>query len=148
MTKKEDIIDMRAAFEEFDENKDGRLTKEELIKGMSRVMTPIEAKIEVERIMSLIDNDNNGYIEYEEFIRASINKEILLTEKNLKTAFNMFDKDKSGLITTDELKLVLGQDSNISEKVWKQMISNIDENGDGELSYEEFRDMMYKILDK
>jgi hypothetical protein len=39
--------------------------------------------------MNLIDNDGNGYIEYEEFIRASINKDLLITEKNLKTAFDM-----------------------------------------------------------
>jgi calcium-dependent protein kinase len=147
MTKKEDIEEMRKAFHEFDENGDGRLTREELIKGLSNVMTPNEAKNEVDRIMGLIDTDNNGFIEYEEFIRASMSKEKLLTEENLQGAFDMFDKDKSGKITIEELKNVLGKGANISENVWKQIMLEIDGNGDGEVSYKEFREMMIKILE-
>jgi Ca2+-binding EF-hand superfamily protein len=45
MTQKKDVKDMREAFEDFDENRDGRLTKDELIKGMNRVMTPIERRL-------------------------------------------------------------------------------------------------------
>ena len=33
---------------------------------------------EVDSIFKKLDNDNNGYIEYEEFVRASINKEIFV----------------------------------------------------------------------
>jgi calcium-dependent protein kinase len=147
MTKKEDLEEMRKAFMEFDENGDGRLTKEELIKGLNKVMTPSEAKKEVERMMELVDTDNNGYIEYEEFIRATINKEKLLTEGNMQAAFNMFDKDKSGKITMDELKEILGKGANISENVWKQIVLEVDSNGDGEVSYKEFKEMMFKILE-
>ena len=145
--KKEDIEDMRKAFQEFDENGDGRLNKEELIKGLSKVMNPQEATIEVNRIMELVDGDNNGFIEYEEFLRASMNKEKLLTENNIKLAFDMFDKDKSGKISINEIKVILGKESEISDKVWNQIIGEIDTNGDGEVSYKEFKDMMNKIID-
>jgi calcium-dependent protein kinase len=147
LTKKEEVEELRNAFHDFDENGDGRLTKEELIKGLSKVMTPSEAKLEVDRIMELVDTDNNGFIEYEEFIRASMNKEKLLSENNLQSAFDMFDKDKNGMITIKELRNVLGRDGNISENVWKQIILEIDSNGDGEVSYKEFKDMMLKILE-
>jgi calcium-dependent protein kinase len=146
MTKREDIKLLREAFKEFDENKDGRLTKDELIKGLSKVTSPNEAKTEVERIINLIDTDNNGFIEYEEFISASINKKLVLTEENLLNAFQLFDKDRCGQITISTLKQVLGHDSNVSELVWKDMVDKIDKNGDGVISYKEFKDMMKEVI--
>ena len=42
--------------------------------------------------MSNIDIDNNGYIDYTEFVLATINKKKLLTRERLELAFAMFDK--------------------------------------------------------
>jgi calcium-dependent protein kinase len=52
------------------------------------------ALIEVDRIMSSVDMDANGAIDYTEFIAATINKTKLLTKERLKTAFDLFDKVK------------------------------------------------------
>lgn len=147
LTQKEDVEELRRCFMEFDENGDGRLTREELIKGLNKVMTPSEALSEVNRIMQIIDVDGNGFIEYEEFLRASLNKEKILTNENLQIVFNMFDKDKSGKITPLELKDVLGRDAQISDEVWNQIVGEIDGNGDGEISFGEFKQMMGKITD-
>jgi calcium-dependent protein kinase len=148
MTKKEDTDELRKCFMEFDENGDGRLTKDELMKGLLKVMTPSQGKSEVNRIMDMIDVDGNGYIEYEEFLRASLSKEKVLTQDNLLIAFNMFDKDRSGKITAQELKQVLGKEAqNIAENVWSQIVNEIDLNGDGEISFVEFKQMMNKVGD-
>ena len=70
LAKREDVRELKNVFLAFDLNGDGRLTKDELIQGMTQVMTKGEAIEDVERIMSTIDVDKNGYIEYEEFLRA------------------------------------------------------------------------------
>ena len=59
----------------------------------------------------------------------------------------MFDKDKSGGISANELKLLLGE-SNVhtKEEVWKNMIKEIDLNGDGQISFEEFKKMMKNVI--
>ena len=147
LTKKEDTAELRKCFMEFDENGDGRLTREELIKGLNKIMTPAESLTEVNRIMGLIDVDGSGFIEYEEFLRASLNKDKLLTTENLQVVFNMFDKDKSGKITPDELKNVLGKDAKVSAEVWNQIVKDIDGNGDGEISFNEFKIMMNKVVE-
>ena len=59
----------------------------------------------------------------------------------------MFDKDKSGKITPEELKHVLGKDSKVSAEVWNEIVKDIDTNGDGEISFNEFRIMMNKIVE-
>ena len=114
---------------------------------MTRVTTETKIIDSLDELMKTIDTDNNGYIEFEEFIRASIDKEKLLTEKNLKIAFDVFDKDKSGGISASELKMLLGE-SNVHTKdvVWKNMIKEIDLNGDGQISFEEFKNMMNKVI--
>lgn len=58
----------------------------------------------------------------------------------------MFDKDGGGTISTDELREVLGVGGNISEEVWAKIIREVDENGDGEIEYAEFKHMMQQLL--
>ena len=94
-----------------------------------------------------IDSDNNGYITFEEFLIASVNKEKILTENNLKMAFDVFDRDKNGCISHDELKYILGEyNPNAKEYLWKKMIQQIDSNKDGQISYEEFYNMMMDVI--
>jgi calcium-dependent protein kinase len=138
-------------FNRFDENSDGKLTKAEMIKGLSLYLKlqPKEIEKEVEDIFGRIDNDNNGYLDYEEFARAGIDKNIFLNEKTLKFAFDYFDKDGSGEITVNELKTVFCIDGDIAttEKLLKNIISEIDQDGNGEISFKEFKKMMEKILE-
>jgi calcium-dependent protein kinase len=86
---------------------------------------------ELDNIMSNIDQDLNGYIEYEEFLRVAINHKTIMSEKNLKIAFESFDKNNDGKLTSDEIKKVLGTNQN---EYVSELISHIDKNNDGERS--------------
>ena len=131
----------------FDTNNDGRLTKEELVTGLTRISN-VELS-SADDLMKNIDNDNNGFIEIDEFIRATINKEKLLTEKNLKMAFDFFDRNKNGRISAKELKYIL-KDGNVNtnDSVWKNMIKEIDLNKDGQINFYEFKQMMKNVVEK
>lgn len=104
------------------------------------------AEAEVDRIMAVADADGSGEIDYSEWIIASVNKRKLLTHEKLELAFNLFDKDRSGSISADEVKQVLGVGKNIDEKIWNDIVREVDENGDGEISFVEFKIMMEKLL--
>lgn len=145
LINKEEVNKLRDCFHKFDTNGDGHLTKEELLSGLLEIMDKREAEKEVERLMECIDADGNGYIEYEEFLRASLDKEKLLTEKNLKIVFDFLDKDKSGKISSDEIKEVLVNDGVIDDTVWKDIIGQGDLDGDGEIDLNEFIIMMNKV---
>ena len=98
--------------------------------------------------MKLADFDGNGEIEYSEWVVATLDKQSLLTDEKLRTAFSIFDRDGGGTISATELKEVLGVGKNIDEKVWNDIILEVDINGDGEVSFPEFKTMMLKILDE
>uniref|UniRef100_A0A8C7YV07 Calmodulin 1b n=1 Tax=Oryzias sinensis TaxID=183150 RepID=A0A8C7YV07_9TELE len=76
--------------------------------------------------------------------------QIRLSEEQFKEAFSLFDKDGDGTITTKELGTVmrsLGQ--NPTEAELQDMINEVDEmireadiDGDGQVNYEEFVQMM------
>ena len=143
----EEMQDLKDVFMYFDTNNDGRLTKEELKTGLTRISNLDFSS--VDDLMKNIDNDNNGYIEIDEFIRATINKEKLLTEKNLKMAFDFFDKNKNGRISAKELKSILKEGNvNTKESVWKNMIKEIDLNKDGQINFYEFKQMMKNVVEK
>mgnify|MGYP000865024384 CR=1 FL=1 len=145
------IKDAYKIFLTYDENMDGKITKKEMIKvfkNMLKMTNKVDEEVDI--IFKKLDNDNNGYIEYEEFVRASIDKDIFIREEIMMFAFKFFDKDNSGEITIDELKTVFctGHEKNreISEKVLDGIVDKIDTDGNKVISYQEFQDMMKKII--
>ena len=137
--------ELRKCFILFDANGDGRLDKDELINGLKMAETRDDLEREVDRVMKIIDVDGNGFIEYEEFLRASLDKNKILTPENVKIVFQLFDINKTGSISPSELKKVMGQNANIDEDVWNKIIRDIDLNKDGVISFYEFDQMLDEV---
>jgi len=145
----QEIKDLRKIFMEMNENGDGHLIEKELGNGLAKLMPESEAREMAEKLLNALDFDDTKSIEYEEFLRACLNKEKIFTEQNLKAAFLIFDQDNSGTISIEEIKKILsGGDNNINDEVWKEILPINTTKKDGEISFEEFKDMMFKIKNK
>jgi len=73
---------------------------------------------------------------------------IFMRDSYLKTAFNMFDTDNSGKISGDEINKLLSGDEFKDIYTPDQLaeaIAEVDKNGDGEIDFEEFMEMMKSI---
>lgn len=68
----------------------------------------------------------------------------------IKEAFDLFDTDKSGQIDTNELKKALQQlGIDAKNQTLQNMLADIDKNGNQEIDFDEFIDMMTaKMSDK
>ena len=121
--------ELRHVFMELDQDKDGRLSREELMQGYK--LLKLGSVEEVERIMEICDTDRNGYLDYTEFLTATMSWDNLETE-TLDAAFNAFDKDGDGVISAGELKFLLEDvDDELDEGVWDQLLQEGDSDKDG-----------------
>lgn len=80
---------------------------------------------------------------------ANIDYKKVVNENRLMQVFKLVDKDGSGTITKEELFefFNLGTDAE-SQKFIQNMIEEADKNGDGEISFQEFLDVMKELHKK
>ena len=152
ITNTEECNEASKLFNKIDINSDGKIEKNELIQGFEQYwgISKEEAKEKVDLIFSNIDTDFNGFIEYEEFVRAAVNSSIFMSKNYLKFAFNYFDRDSSGDISFEEIKKrftqnIKNSNPNVEEEL-KEIFDSIDINGDGSICFEEFCKMMKNIM--
>jgi len=79
---------------------------------------------------------------------ATVNRKNMLKKEKLEAAFRLFDKDGDGYLTSDELQEVFnpGKQKDIDDQVWKDLIKEFDQNGDGKISLSEFKEMMAQLI--
>ena len=138
---------LKKLFFELDVKGVGVITRDELFRGMEECFGDKITREEVDQIFSNIDYDNNGTISFDEFVKAAIDKKKLLTEEKMKAAFSLFDRNGDGDIEAKELKEVIGDDNNIDNNIWLQMIQEVDLDGNGVIDFDEFKDMMKKLIE-
>ena len=127
-------------FKLANKNEDGKLLRSELKQTLLNFVSE-EFLQNFDVIFSLLDGDNNGYIDYEEFLRATIDRKILINEKVLKLAFKFFDKENYGFISKNIIKnYFIG--TNMTEDVFNAIFDEIDSDKDGQIDFEDFKGMM------
>jgi len=76
-------------------------------------------------------------------------KNLLVTKDNLKKAFESLDIDKNGSLSIAELEQAFGTSGHKkTKKFWMEFIKEIDEDGSGEVEFEEFFEGMKKLAGK
>ncbi|XP_055834735.1 putative calcium-binding protein CML19 [Solanum dulcamara] len=130
--------ELRRVFTYFDENGDGKVSPTELrrcVKAIGGKLTVEEA----EMMVRLSDSDGDGLLGLEDF--RKLMEEERNKENELIGAFRMYEME--GYITPKSLKSMLsrlGESTSIDK--CKDMIRRFDLNGDGVLSFDEFKIMM------
>lgn len=141
----EEVQELAQVFRALDQSGSGRLSKRELHEGVQRVMGLDLTPKSTSQILGEVDADNSGFIDYSEFLVAAMDKQKLLSTERLKAAFAAFDADHNGKITTTELRMMLDQKGAMDAQVWESIISGVDKNGDGEVDWKEFKQMMLNL---
>jgi calcium-dependent protein kinase len=135
-------------FRHFNKSGSCKLTKEELMNGLYDYRNKNEVDKVVDHLFRLLDGDNNGFIEYEEFLRACIDKKTILKSTYLKYAFKFLDKEKTGTLNTQKIiKAFVLTPNKLIEAVFNNTLNSVDHDSDGIINFEEFQELMMKCMD-
>lgn len=136
--------ELERVFRYFDENGDGKISPAEL---RSRMRTAGEelSHEDAEAVVASSDSDGDGLLCYGDFVRlVDVEGEgEEERERSLREAFGVYEMEGRGCITPKSLKRVLRTlGESWTTKECMAMIRRFDLNGDGVLSFDEFRIMM------
>ncbi|XP_052188677.1 putative calcium-binding protein CML19 [Diospyros lotus] len=130
-------------FKRFDENGDGKISAAELRQCVATLGVEL-TEADAEEAVAAMDADGDGELGMKDFLKLMEGGEEEEKAKDLREAFRMYEEmGGSGCITAKSLRRTLrrlGEKKSIEE--CRLMISCFDINGDGVLSFEEFRAMM------
>lgn len=143
LTTKDEKKDLEKIFKSMDKDGNGTLDREEVFAGYEEHFGVAVTEEMVDAMFKAVDLDGNDCIDYTEFVMATMNEKDLITNEKLRSAFNLFDKDGSGTISPDEIRKALGIDS--TDEHLNVLIAEVDENGDGEIQFDEFCNMMKRL---
>ena len=146
-----DVINACKLFNQIDKSGDGKISKKELYIGLLEKYKTDTLEKDVDAIFNKLDRNNNGYIEYEEFVSAAVSKEYFIKENILRFAFRYFDKDNSGEIEFKEIKDLFSksiEDRSKLNETLEEIIKEVDINNDGKINFKEFCIIMKKMIIK
>ena len=121
-------------FKRLDEDGDGKLSPSELQRCVGTIGEELLLE-EVRQVVESMDTDGNGFLGFE--------KETGDKMEELREAFRIYELDGSGSITPKSLQKMLsrlGESRSVEDCC--VMIGQFDVNGDGVLSFDEFKLMM------
>ncbi|KAK1438777.1 hypothetical protein QVD17_04587 [Tagetes erecta] len=133
----------KRVFGHIDKNGDGKISPPELQICFGKIGGELSLE-EAEMAAALLDSDGDGLLSMEDLVKVveSANEEE--TVNDLKMAYKLYEETEgSGCITPKSLRRMLsklGESRSVDD--CKMMIAKFDVNGDGVLSFDEFREMM------
>eukprot|EP01029_Cantina_marsupialis_P021460 TRINITY_DN5140_c0_g1_i1.p1 TRINITY_DN5140_c0_g1~~TRINITY_DN5140_c0_g1_i1.p1 ORF type:complete len:671 (-),score=160.88 TRINITY_DN5140_c0_g1_i1:488-2500(-) len=121
---------IKDVFQKIDRDHSGLITLKELHEVL--VLSGVHSE-EVERIFATMDTDSTNYISYIQFLAATIRKKTFLQRDRLRETFQRLDVDRTGYITTANLREVLGEAAAVEE-----IMKSANSQEDDKIDYEAF----------
>jgi len=97
---------------------------------------------DIQNILKALDVDNNGVIEYQEFIQGVCDKSSLLSEYNLKNIFNIIDHKNKGYITSEDIKNFVFPIKTFNEEAFAAYLNQFGMKIDDKLFFDDFKDII------
>ena len=142
---KEELAEFREIFDLVDKDKGGSISRDELGELMDTLGIRA-SKAEIDLMINEIDEDNNGEIDFEEFVAVMSRKvNANYTSAEVKSAFKAFEMDgSSGYVTIDSLRKALMSygTEKLSLQQANDLLSQLEQDSKGRVNYIDYVNMM------
>ena len=124
------------AFNQIDSKKNGKIPVTQLLKLLAIAKEEEYDQDDINEVLDKMEKANDDTITFDELI--DFYKE-LNNPDSIIEAFNLFDANNNGYISTDEFRYILKSvDSHLSEKDIQDIFNFADVSKDGRIDYKEF----------
>jgi len=133
--------ELNRLFRQLDKDDDGTVDATEAVEVLTQFGLPQAACQSV--LDSLVGDD--GKITYSEFMAKMIASQETMSASTLSEVFQSIDKDGSGTLSRDEIEALMSHKhlaKLLEGRSSSDLVQEMDCNGDGEISFEEFRSAM------
>ncbi|KAL1810193.1 hypothetical protein ACET3Z_027183 [Daucus carota] len=138
-----ELANLRDQFQAMDVDKNGTISLEEMRQALAQDRPWKVKDACASEILKAMDGNTDGLIDFPEFVAATLHVRQLEEHDSKKwqqlsqAAFEKFDVDKDGYITTEELKMHAGLKGSI-----QPILREADIDRDGRISLHEFRRLL------
>ena len=145
----DEIINACKLFGQIDKNGKGKISLDDFKEGLNKILKK-DMEEDAKKIFENLDEYSTGYLEYEVFVRAAIDKKIFLTEDTLRFTFKFFDKENKKKITGESIFKIfeesIKKDENVKTELEK-IIKEANPNSENlEMDFQNFSEFMKNIL--
>jgi len=142
MLTDDEISMLEALFKQMNTNDDGILKPKQMAEAMKQVGADVDEET-LRHQLRMGEGEEEG-IDVEEFIHMmAIHMKRKLSEDDVMLAFSSFDLNKDGFIDKDELASAMQHIGfHMDPQEIEEMILDADKDGDGRISFEEFKEKM------
>ncbi|KAL5752498.1 hypothetical protein ACOSP7_022692 [Xanthoceras sorbifolium] len=139
----EELSDLRDQFDAIDVDKNGSISLEEMRQALAKDLPWKLKESRVLEILQAIDSNTDGLVDFTEFVAATLHVHQLEEhdsdkwQQRSRAAFEKFDLDRDGFITSEELRMHTGLKGSIDP-----LLEEADIDKDGKISLSEFRRLL------
>mgnify|MGYP002624804685 CR=1 FL=1 len=133
---------LRALFRYVDKNDKNALVAEDFQRCFKEIHISLSIK-ELNDILKIIDSNQNAIIEYQEFLRATCDRNSLLSKENLKNTFMaLTEGDDRNYIDANDIKKFIFHDLDIQNDIFTEYLEQFGMKKDEKIYFEQFCDML------
>jgi calcium-dependent protein kinase len=154
---------------------DGHLSLKEIEEAEGKILG-FELGSKWSDVLKNCDLDGDGRIDFGEFFTAATDHQKYLTEQNIRSAFDLFDRNGDGKIDLLEFRDALPKNARLrnstikkamstyqssgmlatkdnsavidDDKIWQDILSDVDTNNDGQISFDEFQNAVKSFINE
>ena len=122
-------------FQNIDKNNDGFMTLQELDHALAHeYKVSMEMNETLKKLRQVLSTSTDQQLNWKDFLKAMTERSIMMRDDKIKMAFEHFNTSDSHCLHWSDLVVILG-----GEAEAKEIVADVDTDGDGLISFEEFK---------
>lgn len=135
--KPSEVGELESTFRKIDVDGDGVMTLTEIDNALAKESFPAHLQSELRRLREDLCLSGEDTLNWRDFAAAMMDKSHAVKEDKVREAFDHFKRSEDECLLVSDLVSIFGGESEARE-----IIGDLDADGDGRITYDEFRSMM------